>query len=144
MSDYTELMTLGICHRLPLHAIGGYGVPIRVAPCLEMVNMANRIVRMHVEMHAVLADLRLWDGLQDQDGPGWLILKRYKDSVAVGGFDQVVSESCLPEWHQGIGIAAVQHDRNSHEATLRLPRRRRQAPVSRASRSASVSRRITT
>ena len=42
MGDHTELMTLGICHRLPLHAVGGDGCPDPSRPqCLEMVNVAN-------------------------------------------------------------------------------------------------------
>ena len=143
MSDHAELMTLRICQRLPFDAIGRNR---RTNPSrperLQMVDVGHRIVRMHVEMHAVLTDLRLWNRLQDQDRSRWLILKRRKDSVAIGGVDQSISERRLPEGHQSIGIATVKYDRNSHDATLRPPTRRCQAPVSRASRSASVSRRI--
>src|SRR4051794_14458478 len=101
MSDHTELMTLRICHRLPLDAIGRDRRPDPSRPQrFQMVNVADWIVRMHVEMHAVLANLRLWDRLQDEDWSWWLFVKWRKDSVAVRGVDQPISECGLPEGHQ--------------------------------------------
>ena len=119
MSHDAELMALGICHRLPFHAVGGDGhTKSSCAKCLEMENVRRRVVGMHVKMHSVLADLRLRDRLQDQNRTGRLILKRGKDSVAVSLVDEPVAEGCFPERDKAVGIKAIKHYRDAHDVTL--------------------------
>jgi hypothetical protein len=111
MSDHAELMTLGICHRLPLDAEGSdRRSDSPSSQRLEVEHMSGRVVGMHVEVHAILAALGFGNRLQNQDRPRRLILKRRKDPVPIGAVDQLVTERSFPEGDQRVGVMAVEDD----------------------------------
>lgn len=122
MGDHAELMALGIGQRLPRDAERrDRRSESDRAELLQPPDVAGGVVRVHVDVHAVLHRLGLGHRLQDQHRPGWFTVAWREDPVPVEALDELVGESLLPEGQQGVRVEAVENDGDSHPATLVRP-----------------------